>query len=77
FGNAAGDSLECQHFDNIFEDPLFCDDTVGDYSLCGDSPAYDENNQWLASIGAYGWGCEPCGSPVEASTWGRVKALYR
>jgi len=28
-------------------------------------------------IGAWDWGCPDCDSPVEARSWGVIKALYR
>ena len=77
FGNAAGDSLQCDHVENIFRDPLFCDDPLDDYTLCDDSFAVWNNNLWGEQIGAYEAGCEACGSPVEGATWGAVKALFR
>lgn len=77
FGNAGGDSLECAHVENIFHDPLFCNDVTDDYTLCDDSFAVHYNNMWGEQIGAYESGCEPCGTPVEPATWGAVKALFR
>ncbi len=77
FGNAAGDSLACSHAENIFHDPLFCDDDAYDYTLCDDSFALPYNNMFNELIGACGMGCEPCGTPVEAATWGAVKAMFR
>jgi predicted outer membrane repeat protein len=77
YANADGDSIGCAHHHNLFVDPLYCDDTVDDYTLCDDSLALEYNNGWSEQIGAFEAGCEPCGSPVEAATWGAVKALFR
>lgn len=77
FGNAGGDTPECEHVDNIYYDPLFCDDTIDDYTLCDDSFAVWYNNAWAEQIGAYESGCPPCGTAVEEVTWGAVKALFR
>ena len=77
FGNAGGDAPACDHDQIIYADPLFCDDEADDFTLCDDSFAVWYNNAWAEQIGAYGSGCEPCGTPVETSSWGRMKALYR
>jgi len=77
FGNAGGDTPECEHVDNIYYDPLFCDDTMDDYTLCDDSFAIDYNNMYHEQIGAYESGCPPCDTAVEEVTWGAVKALFR
>ena len=72
-----GNDPECGHTENINLDPGFCNGGVDDYTLCNDSFALPENNMWMELIGAHDLGCGPCGSPVETSSWGRVKALYR
>lgn len=77
FGNPGGDVPECQYDEILFEDPLFCDDAVDDYTLCSDSSAVPENNSWLEQVGAFGPTCPPCGTPVESATWGSMKALFR
>jgi len=79
FGNAGGDSLDCNHYDNMFVDPLFCDVANGDYTLCANSPCPGESpqNPWGDSLGALGVGCGDCGSAVQAATWGAIKGLYR
>jgi hypothetical protein len=77
FGNAGGDTPECDHFENIYHDPLFCDDLVDDYTLCDDSFAVDYNNMWYEQIGAYESGCPPCDTAVEPTSWGVMKALFR
>ena len=77
FGNAGGDAPECDHNEIIYADPLFCDDEADDYTLCDNSAAVSYNNIWHEQIGAYGSGCAECESPVEVTTWGTVKALFR
>ena len=79
FANAHGDSLCGTHWDNLFEDPLYCDPTSEDLSLCEDSPCLPEGNDWGVTMGGIGQGCGPCGTGaanLEAS-WGLIKALFR
>ncbi len=72
FGNAGGDSLPGNHFNNLFADPLLCDVYAGNVAPCADSPAIN----WGA--GAYEEaGCGPCQTPVEQASWGTIKALFR
>jgi len=61
----------------ILDDPLFCDFYADDYTLCLDSPCLVPNNDWGVQIGAHGWGCDACGSPVEHTSWGSIKAMFR
>ena len=75
YGNAGGDGLCGDTLENIFEDPLFCDASLGDYSLLDDSPCLPGNNAWGVRIGALGYGCD--GTAVEEKTWGAIKAMYR
>ena len=77
YGNAAGDSLCGSVSDTLHRDPLFCDAVGADWSLCEDSVCAGDNNVWLELIGAEGVGCPACGSAVEPTTWGAIKALYR
>jgi hypothetical protein len=80
FGNAGGDSLDgdlVHPVDNIFDDPLLCDVSAADYSLCANSPCLPENNPWSVQIGAHSEGCASCDSPIELTTWGAIKAMYR
>jgi hypothetical protein len=66
---------------NLFTDPLFCEPadcssaptTAGDYRLAENSPCLDAPGCGL--IGALGEGCGAI--PVEASSWGWIKSLYR
>jgi hypothetical protein len=57
FGNAGGDNLPGTHYDNIFEDPLFCGAASGDFTLHADSPCLPESNPWEVLIGAHDAGC--------------------
>ena len=60
---------------DILADPEFCDPLVGDYSVRSSSPCLPENNAGCGPIGAHGAGCGTVS--VEATTFGRIKALYR
>jgi hypothetical protein len=75
FGNAAGDSLCGMYYDNIFEDPLFCDREGDDYTIEDVSPCAPGNNAYGVLIGAYGVGCG--GTAVEPKSWSAIKAMYR
>lgn len=77
FGNTGGDSLCSWTRDVVFEDPLFCDFNAGDLTLCANSPCLPDNNGWGTQVGALGQGCADCDSPVEATSWGAIKAMYR
>lgn len=81
FGNADGDSLCGSYFDNLYVDPLYCDPTVGDLSLCTDSPCLPNNNGWAVTMGGIGQGCEECATGIAGSTeetsWGVIKAMFR
>jgi predicted outer membrane repeat protein len=79
FGNADGDSLDCDHYENMFVDPRFCDMANGDYTLCANSPCSSESpqNPWGEWIGGFIVDCGACSSAVESTTWGAIKGLYR
>lgn len=77
FGNAGGDSLCGNYFDNLFVDPLFCGMASGDLTLCDNSPCLPGESPWGEQIGALGTGgCGSCDSPVQATSWGLIKTLY-
>lgn len=78
FGNEGGDDL-CggNHHDNEYADPAFCDVWGYDLTLCEDSPCLPGACPWGVLVGAHGQGCPPCGTSVEAMTWGAIKAMYR
>jgi len=77
YGNAAGDSLCGSVSDTLHRDPLFCDAAGADWSLCEDSVCAGANNAWGELLGSKPVGCGACGTPVEATTWGAIKAMYR
>jgi len=82
FGNAGGDDLPGTPHDNLFIDPLICDlygAGGGNMSLCSNSPCLPSSalNPWGLQIGSRAQGCPDCDSPVEASSWGAIKALFR
>jgi hypothetical protein len=64
YGNLDGDwgtnscIVEQQYINGNFSlDPLFCDTTIGDYTILANSPCAPENNSCSTLIGAYGVGC--------------------
>jgi len=75
--NEGGDTPCGDYEDVLFADPLFCGASARDITLCADSPCLPAGNPWDALIGAEGEGCGPCATPVEPSTWGRVKSRFR
>jgi hypothetical protein len=63
---------------NFAADPLFCDFDGGNYNLINTSPCLPGQHPDGAAcglIGAFGTGCES--TPVERTSWGRIKGLYR
>lgn len=56
FGNAGGDSLCGEHYDNVFADPAFCDTTAGDFAVEDCSPCLGAGAGGT-DIGAWGVGC--------------------
>ena len=58
--------------DLVDVDPQFCDAATGDYTLSEDSPAIAGT---CGQIGAFGIGCGTVS--LNATSWSRVKALYR
>ncbi len=77
YGNADGNELCGAVGDTLHRDPRFCGMEESEFDLCSDSPCSPTNNGWSALIGAVGVGCAACGSPVEPTTWGGIKAMYR
>jgi hypothetical protein len=65
---------------NISVEAYYCDfvGTAGyDYHVCDESPQYQAGEGGV-TIGALDdYFCEVCQSPVELSSWGAIKALYR
>jgi hypothetical protein len=60
--------------DNFNQDPLFCDAPTGDFTIDASSPCAPGNNPACGLVGAWDVGCD---SPVEAISWGSLKAMYR
>ncbi len=58
---------------NISEDPLFCDAPAGNLTIDGDSPCAPGNSPCGQLIGAKG---VDCGTPVEKTSWGSIKAKF-
>ena len=82
FGNDDGDDLPGTPHDNLFLDPLICDlygADGGNMSLCSNSPCLPSSasNPWGLQIGSKTQGCAECVSPIEQSSWGGIKALFR
>ncbi|MBM3317448.1 MAG: hypothetical protein FJY75_06305 [Candidatus Eisenbacteria bacterium] len=77
YGNAGGDydffPGQLGVNGNICADPLFCDPARLDLSIAADSPCAPGGECGL--MGALPVGCGP--TPVEATTWGAIKGLYR
>jgi hypothetical protein len=76
FGNDPDDDLCGSVSDTLRRNPLFCDALSFDWSLCSDSVCVGANNAWGERLGAEDVGCGPCGSAVEPTTWGGIKALF-
>jgi len=77
FGNVEEDDSCGDYYDNVIEDPRLCDFDDDDVTLCADSPCLPRNNAWGELVGAHGQGCDACSTPVEATSWGTVKGLFR
>ena len=58
-------------------DPLFCGIYDDDFRLCENSECRQINNQWHFLFGATSQYCVRCTSPVEAVSWGAIKAMFR
>jgi hypothetical protein len=81
YGNSGGDWVDCiawlaSENDNFWADPLFCgpDNPDQPLSLHEDSPCCAENNPACGQVGACGIGCA---TPVEMTSWGSIKAMFR
>jgi predicted outer membrane repeat protein len=79
FGNVGGDQID--GYRNLEdEDPLFCGVTERNYYLCNNSPCLADNHPYNKNVGRYTSTystCDACTSPVQASSWGEIKAMYR
>ncbi len=81
FGNDGGDWTDCiagqaATNGNFSEHPLFCGEDNPDEPLAlhSDSPCAAANNPECGLVGACDVGCEV---PVEATSWGAIKAMFR
>jgi len=79
YGNAGGDWVGCLAGmdgadNNLHADPLFCDAPGGDFTLDIPSPCTAANAPACGLVGAWDIGCD---SPVQAESWGAIKAMYR
>ncbi|MBD3348608.1 MAG: hypothetical protein GF400_05370 [Candidatus Eisenbacteria bacterium] len=75
YGNQGGDMM----FGTdrlLYEDPMFCDVASDDYNLCEESPCRSVNNEWGFLMGSFRQTCE-CDTPVEETSWGSIKAMFR
>jgi predicted outer membrane repeat protein len=83
YGNAGGDwvdgiATQLGVERNIERDPLFCSTTPEAsrlWTLHPNSPCSMDSSGCARDIGAWGTGCPE--TPVERTTWGALKALYR
>lgn len=67
---------------NISAEPYYCDFFGGagyDYHVCATDPTspHDQAGEGGVTIGALDAACSGCQSPVESTTWGAIKAMYR
>lgn len=74
FGNTAGNMPGGVLGTNFSLDPRFCNLAAGNFTLAADSPCLPANNGCGTRVGAFGPGCTA--SPVEYTTWGRLKNAY-
>lgn len=77
YANSGGDELCGIQEDNLVVDPLFCNFWVDDLTVAADSPCLPANNPWGELIGRFEEGCTGDDTPVEPTTWGAIKAMYR
>ena len=76
YSNAGGDTLIGQT-DILYQEPLFCNMDIDDFTLCSNSPCLPGNNSWTELIGACDLGCGKCETSVAPAAWGHVKSLFR
>jgi hypothetical protein len=58
--------------DLVTADPGYCDPEGGDFRVCADSPCLEDGQ-----VGAFGAGCGACLVPVDESSMGSLKAMFR
>jgi hypothetical protein len=74
YGNEGGDVLYGEP--HLYVDPLFCDAYDDNFNLCVNSPARDfTSNHYL--LGSCRQTCPACTAPVQATSWGAIKAMFR
>jgi hypothetical protein len=74
--NLGGDVFNGDPFPtDIWADPLYCDPQNLDFTVAANSPCLPGATPGCGQIGAWGEGCG--GVSVEATSWGRIKSLYR
>jgi hypothetical protein len=80
YGNGGGDWVGCLagmlgSDGNFSEDPIFCDAPQGDFGIDVASPCTAANSPGgCGQVGAWGIACD---TPVQAESWGAIKAMYR
>jgi len=87
YGNSGGDWTSCipgqlGQNGNISADPLFCDVAADNLTLSSNSPCAPDNSNGCGLIGTYGIGCDArinvgADQRMEATSWGRIKGMYR
>jgi predicted outer membrane repeat protein len=79
YGNAGGDWVGCiadqaSINGNVSADPMFCDRPGGDFTIDAQSPCAPANSGGCDLIGARPVACD---TPVQAESWGAIKAMFR
>lgn len=72
YGPVVGDQTDLNN--NFSEDPEFCGIEVADYRLFATSKCLAGFSPCGSLVGAFGEGCD---SPVEKTSWGVIKAMWR
>jgi predicted outer membrane repeat protein len=75
YANAGGDDLIGTRL--LYMDPLFCGIDNDDFALCSNSACRQVNNPWHYLFGATARYCGSCTSPVQATSWGSIKGMFR
>jgi hypothetical protein len=76
WNNLGGDIFNGDPFPtDIWADPLYCDPENLDFTLAANSPCLPGATPGCGQIGAWGQGCG--GVTIKATSWGRIKSLYR
>jgi hypothetical protein len=80
YGNDGGNWVQCLDNQlgengNMESDPLFCESEIDNFQISSSSPCAAENSNGCGLIGTFGIGCKL--SSVDATSWGKIKSLYR